>query len=160
MIRVTMLLAWAAALGAQPTFEVASVRPRVMSGGFVRRAWSARIECPPFHCGIAGMRFTEEAASLVDLIMDAYQVRRFQIAGVPNWGDTGQDVYDIAAKFPEGQTPTLEMARRMLETLLAERFQLKLHHETRDLPVYALVVGKSGSKLKRAPRAGVQWGRA
>jgi uncharacterized protein (TIGR03435 family) len=55
------------------------------------------------------MRFTEEAASLVDLIMDAYQVRRFQIAGVPNWGDTGQDVYDIAAKFPEGQTPTLEM---------------------------------------------------
>jgi uncharacterized protein (TIGR03435 family) len=97
------------------------------------------------------MRFTEEAASLVDLIMDAYQVRRFQIAGVPNWVDTGQDVYDIAAKFPEGQTPTLEMARRMLQTLLAERFQLKLHHETRDLPVYALVVGKSGSKLKRAP---------
>jgi hypothetical protein len=60
-------------------------------------------------------------------------------------------VYDIAAKFPEGQTPTLEIARRMLQTLLADRFQLKLHHETRDLPVYALVVGKGRSKLKRAP---------
>ena len=94
-----MLLACAAALGAQPAFEVASVKRRVISGGFVRRAWSARIECPPFHCGIAGMRFTEEVASLVDLIIDAYQVRRFQIARVPGWGDTGQDVYEIAANF-------------------------------------------------------------
>ena len=151
MIRVTILLGCAAALGAQPAFEVASVKPRVISGGFVRRPWSARIECPPFHCGIAGMRFTEEAASLVDLIMDGYQVSRFQIAGVPKWGDTGQDVYDIAAKFPEGQTPTLERARRLLQVLLAERFQLKVHHETRDLQVYALVAGKGGSKLKRAP---------
>jgi len=151
MTRVTMLLACAAALGAQPAFDVASVKPRIMSAGFVRRAWSARIECPPFQCGIAGMRFTEEAASLADLIMDAYRVRRFQVVGMPTWGDTGQDVYDISAKFPEGQTPTLEMARRMLQALLAERFQLKVHHETRDLPVYALVVGKGGSKLKRAP---------
>jgi len=151
MIRVTMLLVCAAALGAQPAFEVASVKPHVIAEGFVRRAWSARIECPPFHCGIAGMRFTEEAASLADLIMDAYEVRRFQIAGVPSWGDTGRDVYDIAARFPEGQTPKLEMARRMLQTLLADRFQLKLHHETKDLPVYALVVSKGGSKLKRAP---------
>jgi uncharacterized protein (TIGR03435 family) len=83
--------------------------------------------------------------------MDAYQVRRFQIMGMPRWGDTGKDVYDIVAKFPEGQTPTLEIARRMLQTLLADRFQLKLRHETRDLPVYALVVGKGRSKLKRAP---------
>jgi hypothetical protein len=62
---------------------VASVKPRVMSEGFIRRPWSARIECQPFHCGIAGLRFTEEAASLADLIMDAYQVRRFQIMGMP-----------------------------------------------------------------------------
>jgi uncharacterized protein (TIGR03435 family) len=151
MVRVTILLACAAALGAQPVFEVASVKQRVISVGFVRRPWSARIECPPFHCGIAGMRFTEDAASLADLVMDAYQVRRFQIVGLPPWGDTGHDVYDIAARFPEGQTPTLEVARSMLQTLLAERFQLKLHHETRELPVYALVVGKGGSKLKRAP---------
>jgi uncharacterized protein (TIGR03435 family) len=151
MIRVAMLLACAAALGAQPAFEVASVKPRVISKGFVRRAWSAKIECPPFHCGIGGMRFTEEAASLADLIMDAYQARRFQIAGLPTWGDTGKDVYDIAARFPEGQTPTLELARRMLQALLAERFQLKLHHETKELPVYALVAGKGGSKLKPAP---------
>ena len=150
-MRVMMLLVCAAALGAQPAFEVASVKPHAMPQGFVRRAWSAKIECPPFHCGIAGMRFTEETASLVDLIMDAYQVRRFQIAGLPGWGDTGKDVYDIAARFPEGQTPTLEAARHMLQTLLAERFQLKVHRETRDLPVYALVVGRGGSKLKRAP---------
>jgi len=71
--------------------------------------------------------------------------------GLPSWGDTGQDVFDIEARFPEGQAPTLEAARRMLQTLLAERFQLKLHHETRDLPVYGLEVGKGGSKLKQAP---------
>ena len=151
MIRITILLACAAALDAQPAFEVASVKQRVMSEGFIRRAWSARIECPPFHCGIAGVRFTEEAASLADLIMDAWQVRRFQIVGLPSWGDTGRDVYDIAANFPAGQAPTLAMARHMLQTLLAERFQLKLHHETRDLPVYALVAGKGKPKLKPAP---------
>ena len=150
-MRVTMLLSCAAALGAQSAFEVASVKPRVLPEGFIRRPWSARIECPPFHCGIAGMRFTEDAASLTDLIMDAYQVRRFQIASAPSWGDTGHDLYDIAARFPEGKAPTLAIARHMLQTLLAERFQLKLHHEIRDLPVYALVVGKGGSKLKPAP---------
>jgi len=58
MIHITILLACALALGAQPVFEVASVKPRVIKVGFVRRAWSARMECPPFHCEIAGMRFT------------------------------------------------------------------------------------------------------
>ena len=82
--------------------------------------------------------------------MDAYQVRRFQLVGLPDWGDSGKDVYDVAARFPEGRAPSLEIARRMLQTLLAERFQLKLHRETRELPVYALVAGKGGPKLKPA----------
>src|SRR5690348_14096587 len=78
-----------------PAFEVASVKVHEMQRGFARRPWSANIECPPFHCGISGDRFTEEMASLADLIMDAYQVRRYQMSGLPGWGDSGQDVYDL-----------------------------------------------------------------
>jgi uncharacterized protein (TIGR03435 family) len=144
-----MLLLSALSLPAPPlAFDVASVKLHPIPEGYLRRAWSARIECPPWHCGIAGMRFTEDVASLADLIMDAYAVRRFQIAGLPSWGDSGRDVYDIAATAPGDQPPTLGQARRMLQTLLSERFQLKIHHETRDLPAYALTIAKSGSKLK------------
>src|SRR5947207_15483107 len=87
-------------------FEVASVKVHEMRG-FIRRPWSAKIECPPLHCGISGNRFTEDVASLGDLIMDAYKVRRYQVSGLPDWGDSGQDVYDIAAKVAGDQPPTL-----------------------------------------------------
>jgi uncharacterized protein (TIGR03435 family) len=133
-------------------FEVASIKPHELPGnGFARRPWSAKIECPPFQCGISGTRFTEAIASLADLIMDAYRLRRFQIVGLPDWGDSGHDVYDVAAKTPGDQPATLDQVRRMLQMLLAERFQLKFHRETRALPAYALVVAKNGSKLKPGP---------
>lgn len=132
---------------ARLAFEVASVRQRVVSG-MIRRPWSSNIHCPPLlHCGISGNKFNEEAASLTDLIMDAYAVKRFQISGLPRWGDTGFDVYDIVARVEGDKTPTIDQARRMLQALLADRFQLKLHHETRELPVYALVAAKNGPKL-------------
>jgi uncharacterized protein (TIGR03435 family) len=134
------------------SFDVASVKLHDMPQGFVRRPWSPNIECPPWHCGIAGDRFTEDVASLADLIMDAYRIRRFQVINLPDWGDSGHDVYDIAAKLPAAPQPaTLDQVRRMLQTLLAERFQLKLHHETRDLPAYNLVLARSGSKLTPSP---------
>ena len=56
-------------------------------------------------------------------MMDAYSVRRYQVAGLPSWGDTGKDVYDIEAKVEEGRTLTLAEARRMLQTLLDDRVQ-------------------------------------
>jgi uncharacterized protein (TIGR03435 family) len=133
-------------------FEVASVKLHEMPQGFIRRPWSAKIECPPWHCGIAGTRFTEDVASLADLIMDAYRVHRFQIKGLPDWGDSGHDVYDIAATVAGEQPPTLDQARRMLQTLLTDRFQLKLHHETKELPAYALTVVKGGPKLTPSPK--------
>jgi len=133
---------------APPAFEVASVRQHAIPVGMMRRPWSPNIDCGPIaRCGLSGNRFTE-LASLTDLIMDAYKVKRFQISGLPSWGDSGRDVYDVAATMPEGPTPTLDQARRMLQTLLADRFQLKVHHETKELPVYALVAGKNGPKLK------------
>lgn len=158
-MRAPNLLAAIAAtltLHAQPnpplSFDVASVKLHDMPQGFVRRPWSPNIECPPWHCGIAGDRFTEDVASLADLVMDAYRVRRFQVLNLPDWGDSGHDVYDITAKIPAAPQPaTLDQVRRMLQSLLADRFQLKFHRETRDFPVYNLVVARTGSKLISAP---------
>ena len=130
-------------------FEVASVKPRTGSNGFVRSRTGANLRCPPFNCGISGNRFTEEMASLMVLIMDAYTVKKFQISGLPDWA--GRDVFDITATVEGGRTPTVDQVRRMLQTLLADRFQLKLHRETKELPIYSLVVAKSGPKLARMP---------
>jgi uncharacterized protein (TIGR03435 family) len=60
------------------------------------------------------------------------------------------EIYDIAAKAEGDGSPTRAEFRPMLQTLLAERFNLKFHRETRAMPVYALVVGKNGPKFKES----------
>jgi bla regulator protein BlaR1 len=84
------------------------------------------------------------------LIMDAYNVRPDQFTGLPDWANDS-DKYQINAKAEGEQTLTPDQARLMLQTLLADRFQLRLHHETRNLPVYELTIAKSGLKLKLTP---------
>jgi PadR family transcriptional regulator, regulatory protein PadR len=92
----------------------------------------------PIH--ISGNRVTD-SGSLRKLIMDAYNVKTFQIVGL-----TGSNkVYDIAVKV-KGE-PTLDEARRMLQAVLMDRFQLKLHREAREFLVYLLVAGKHGPRL-------------
>ena len=85
---------------------------------------------------------------------DAYEVKGYQITG-PKWLDSER--FDIVAKIPKGATK--EQFQMMLQNLLAERFKLTLHRETKELPIYALVVGKGGPKMKEtvdddAARAG------
>ena len=75
----------------------------------------------------------------------AYRVKDYQIVGGPHWIDT--DHYDVSAKAPEGFIPTGEQMQPMLQALLADRFGLKLHRETREMPAFALVVAKGGPKL-------------
>lgn len=77
------------------------------------------------------------------LLMQAYSVRADQIAG-PDWirGAT----FDIVAKVPAGATK--DQANVMLQNLLLDRFGMKIHHEMRDAPAYAMTVAKGGSKLK------------
>jgi uncharacterized protein (TIGR03435 family) len=68
------------------------------------------------------------------------------IAGGPNWFD--RDRYDIVAK-PEGpRIPSNEERKQMLKALLIDRFQLKLHSESKEIAVYALVVGRTGPRMK------------
>jgi bla regulator protein BlaR1 len=81
-------------------------------------------------------------ASLHMMIQNAYNLRPFQVVGGPSWLNV--DRFDINAKAT-GATP--EQVRLMLQRLLAERFKLAVHRETRELPLYSLVVAKGGPKL-------------
>jgi uncharacterized protein (TIGR03435 family) len=100
-------------------------------------------------------RFTATCAVLRDLLYRAYRVRGDdyleQLSG-PGWIDT--EKYDVVVKIPPGTTRA--QFQRMLQNLLAERFGLVVHHETKVLPIYELVVAKNGPKLKEAaePPAG------
>jgi uncharacterized protein (TIGR03435 family) len=73
-------------------------------------------------------------------------VKGYQISG-PAWIDTER--FNIVAKVPKGASK--DDVKLMLQNLLAERFKLALHREKKDLPMYALVVGKNGPKMKESP---------
>ena len=113
-----------------PKFEVASVK---------------RVDCVTIHNSIDAGMVALKGDPLKIVLMEAFQVKAFQIEG-PSWLD--QDCFDIAAKIPEGvgrdQVPA------MLQALLAERLKLAAHMEDRPQSVYALVVDKGGPKLKEA----------
>lgn len=96
-------------------------------------------------------RITYEYVPFRQLVMAAYGVQSYQIKG-PDWvtpGDLrGAARFDISAKV--APSATREQAATMLQNLLAERFQLTLHHEAAQFSGYALVVAKGGSKLKES----------
>ena len=95
---------------------------------------------------IRGSRVTATASTLLDLVTTAYAMRYDQVSGGPAWVNSTH--YDIAAKAEGDAALTKEHFRRLLQALLADRFQLKVHRETKEVPVFALVVGKNGPKLK------------
>jgi uncharacterized protein (TIGR03435 family) len=91
--------------------------------------------------------------SLLMLIQGAYGIREDLVSGAPSWANSTR--YDIDAKVADADVDTLkkltpEQRRTMLQPMLAERFKLAVHTETKQLPVYELVVAKGGSKLKEA----------
>jgi len=85
-------------------------------------------------------------ASLSDMIQYAFRIKNYQVSG-PDWMRSSR--WNVLARLPEGAPQ--EKAPEMMQALLAERFQLKVHHEKREQPVYALEVAKGGSKLEVAP---------
>lgn len=95
-----------------------------------------------------GNRFTLRTFTLNDLIVNAYDVEDYQIIGLPAWGKPNEEYYDVFAKSEGEAAPTSDQLRLMLQTLLADRFQLKVHRESRELPQYYLVTGKNGLKMK------------
>ncbi len=122
-------------------FEVASIRPH---------------KGPYTEVGvrISGPKVTIEAYGLLGLIMDAYQLTEdIQISGGPPWMSADSVRFDIAAIAPGDGATSQENLRLMLQALLADRFQLKVHRVTQEIPVYALVVAKNGPKLKESAPA-------
>jgi uncharacterized protein (TIGR03435 family) len=123
---------------ASRTFEVASIKPR--EGPYGRIAIST-----------AGQRLTAEAMTVRGLIMYAYDVKNRQVAASPALTAVGDTPYDIVAKAEGDEPATKAQFRAMLQSLLADRFQLRLHREMRETPVYALTVGKGGPKFHESP---------
>jgi uncharacterized protein (TIGR03435 family) len=119
-------------------FEVASVRP---SSKDMRDA-------APVALGLRmdGSQARIGALTLRDYIAMAFRIKSYQVVGA-EWMAT--DRFDVNAKLPEGST--VDQIPGMLQSLLSERFALKFHREPKELPVYALVIGKPPLKLKESP---------
>jgi uncharacterized protein (TIGR03435 family) len=130
---------------AQPlTFEVASVKPAADPG---RVPMFCIVPCAPGErLTVEGNRVDIRFMSLTTLIETAYGLKHYQLAG-PDWMRSTR--FDILAKLPDGATKVQIPA--MLKSLLAERFKLAVRREPREQAVYALVVGKNGSKLQPPP---------
>ena len=125
------------ALAAQvSSFEVASVKP-------VKPPAGPHVVSLIINHG----RLNIEAAELRQIVGLAYAVQRIRVLGGPGWADSDQ--FDIAAEA-ESADATRDEIRSMLQTLLAERFKLSVHRETKEIPTYSLVLAKSGPKLKIA----------
>lgn len=123
-----------------PAFDVVSVKPNKSDSGMVR------IMAKPDG-------YAASNVSLKMLIQNAYGIREDLISGAPSWADSAR--FDIDAKVAGSDVDALkklspEQRRLVLRPLLADRFKLKIHTETKQLPVYELVVAKGGSKLKEA----------
>jgi len=136
MTGLVLLLA-AAALG--QTFEVASVKPGP-SGTIMELIRSGK-----FHENIDDAQVDLGSIPLAGLISMAYQLDLDRISG-PDWMNELR--FDVRAKLPSGGTK--EQVPAMLQTLLTERFKLAVRHQEKIMPVYALVVGKSGPKLQES----------
>jgi uncharacterized protein (TIGR03435 family) len=118
---------------ASPSFEAASIHRN--------RGGSLNTQIDTSGAG----RLTITNASLKTLIRNAYGVLSFQLANEPAWLDT--EMYDIQATTGAAEPISPESLKPLLQNLLAERFALQVHRETREGTVYALLLDKGGPKF-------------
>src|SRR5262245_26115647 len=111
----------------RPTFEVESIKP-------TPEDLPAQVTAG---VTIDGAQIRASRLSLKDYIAIAYRVKIHQIVG-PDW--LGSARFEIVAKLPEGSSQN--QVAEMLQTLLADRFGMKMHRESKDFPVYTLEVAK------------------
>jgi uncharacterized protein (TIGR03435 family) len=98
----------------------------------------------------SGSRLDMEGVTVKLLIMYAYDVKNYRVPGTPALSAVNEIWYDIQAEAADDVTPTKNEFRKMVQSLLADRFKLTIHHEMREMPVYALVVDKNGPKFKES----------
>ncbi|MBZ5676402.1 MAG: TIGR03435 family protein [Acidobacteriia bacterium] len=116
-------------------FEVASVRPAQPMG-------TDRVDVG-VHVDGAQVRMV--SLPMRDYIARAYRMKLYQVTG-PEW--LTSERFDVIAKLPQGSTP--EQIPEMLQSLLEERFQIKVHREKKELPIYALMIGKPPLKIQES----------
>lgn len=116
-----------------PEFEVASIKPNA----------NTRLTMVGYAAAVGG-RLNGTAVTLRDSIEFAYKLRPWEIAGATDWMATER--FNVVAKAPEGTAPSL--LQPMLQTLLADRFKLVVHRETKEMTVYVLVPARGGLKLQ------------
>jgi bla regulator protein blaR1 len=133
----TVTLAQTPSADKRAEFEVASVKPTATQDG------SLAVSFPP------GGRFSVRNLTVKQLLQNAYAKQDYQISGGPGWLTSAGFDIEARASAQAAEVPR-EQVLRMIQTLLADRFHLTLHRETRQLPVYALVVGKTGPRLQPA----------
>jgi uncharacterized protein (TIGR03435 family) len=119
---------------ARPKFEAASIKPTAVSGGAMIRALPGRL------VGYSSVRV---------LMQSAFRLQPFQIIGGPEW--IGSEQYDVDAKAT-GNPGDAQMFL-MLQSMLEDRFQLRVHPDSQEMPVYALMPARGGLKLS-SPRVG------
>jgi uncharacterized protein (TIGR03435 family) len=135
----------------RPQFEVAAVK-QVIRQNEAERTNRSKTDVSfvgtagnPFK--ISGSRVTIQGTAL-SLITAAYEVKPYQVTNVPGWADSL--VYSVTAKAEGDSVPELGEVRLMLQSLLADRFGLQLHDDTKDMNVYRLIPGRKSSGLKPA----------
>jgi uncharacterized protein (TIGR03435 family) len=130
---IPMPLLSQAAVTARPSFEVASIKP------------STTNEPRYYKFNVGDDRFLGTSISLKDWIKIAWAVTDFEMTGAPEW--TSSENFDIDAKA-EHPLRSVDEGFQMLRSLLEDRFRLKVHREMKQMPMYSLVVVKSGPKMK------------
>jgi uncharacterized protein (TIGR03435 family) len=133
---ILAILLVSSAFAQSPQFEVASIKPfdpsaqgQVLGG---------------LH--VDGAQIRAAGLSLRDLLAMAYKIKATLISG-PDW--TASARFDISATLPAGSTPA--QLPEMVQALLADRFQMKVHKDKKEFPIYALLVAKGGLKMKEVP---------
>jgi uncharacterized protein (TIGR03435 family) len=123
----------------EAAYDVATIKPADVSRD--GRRW----------VGFLPTGLTVKNLPLQMLIREAFALEDDRILGAPAWVKSSR--FDIEAKVAESEIPavknmTVDQRKAMLRPLLQDRFDLKFHYESRTLPVYELVIGKGGSKMK------------
>lgn len=125
-------------------FETASIKPN-------------KSDEVSFRPGFTPDGYRADDTNVHSLIQQAYYVQDYQLSGISDW--MNKERYDVEAKMDQSVADALSKLtsaqlklaqQQMLQSLLAERFNLKVHRETKDGPVYFLTTGKNGPKLQDA----------
>lgn len=156
-VAAVMLLGMAGGAQTQPRFAVISIKA-VAPGTpvFVGKPGAPGPVYP-------GGKYMKRRANLWQLLSFAYpqcDVPGKTLIGLPEWGSGFRDAFDVEAEAAPGMEPTLAQMRLMMQALLADRFGLKVHMESRAMPVYFMTVAKGGVRNITPSKAGDEYAAA